>query len=135
GEISSGIDVSRIREVDGNRFVRFADFYRHPMILNEQPDLLGQIGTEQIGPGYRGLIDAGAGHKAVGKTRVQPGMRTYGHANKRIRNANARMKPFAPAIRFELIAQETGIAVVDVPEPVNGGSRLAEIFGSDQFRR
>src|SRR5262249_17527923 len=83
GEISGDLDVPWIREVNGNRSVRFADFQRQDMNLNGQPNLLGQIGTEKVGPGYCGLIDAGPGHEAVRKTRVKPGMRAYGDANER----------------------------------------------------
>ena len=42
--------------MDGDRLTQLAYFDRHTMVLNQKPDLLGKIGTEQVGPRHGGLV-------------------------------------------------------------------------------
>jgi len=53
---------------------------------------------------------------------------------KRIGRAYARDELLALTISFEMMAQERGIAVIDIAQPANGRSGIGEGFGSDHFR-
>jgi len=75
--------------VNWDRLVRLADLDRNSVILNEQPNLLGQISMEEIGPGHRGLVRAGPGNETVGEAGIESGMSGRGDANKWIGGAHA----------------------------------------------
>ena len=120
-----------IGEVNRDRLVGLADFDRHAVVLDQQPDLLGQIGAEQIGPGHRGLVRAGAGDKAVGEAGIEPRMSGRGDANERICGAHPRVQRLASRISFETMAQEAGIAPVDLLQPADSGGRIGEGFGGN----
>ena len=74
-----------------------------------------------IGPGHRGLVHARAGHEAVGEARVEPRMGAGGDADERIGGAHARRERLAARVGFETIAQEAGVALVDVFQPGDRG--------------
>jgi len=81
-----------------------ADLHRNPVILNAQPNLLGQISTEEVGPSHRSLVRAGAGDKAVGEAGIKPRMSGRDDANERIRGTHARIKRLASHVSFEMMA-------------------------------
>ena len=111
-----------------------ADLHRNPVILNAQPNLLGQISTEEVGPGHRSLVRAGAGDKAVGEAGIKPRMSGRDDANERIRGTHARIKRLTSNVSFEMMAQEAGIARVDLLQPADRGGRIREGFGGNQLR-
>ena len=50
--------LSPLGEMDGDRLTQLAYFDRHTMVLNQEPDLLGEVGAEQVGPRHGGLVNA-----------------------------------------------------------------------------
>ena len=64
GNARRNIDVASIGKVNRDRLVELADLDRHAVVLDQEPDLLGKIVAEEIGPRHRRLVHAGAGHEA-----------------------------------------------------------------------
>ena len=78
------VDVAAIGEVDRDRLGGLADLDGNAVVLDQQTDLLGEIGAEQIRPRHAGLVHAGPGDEAIGETRIQPRMRRGGDADEGI---------------------------------------------------
>ena len=72
GERRRDVDVAPIGEMNRDRLVRLADLDRHAVVLDQQPDLLGEIVAEQIGPRHGRLVHARAGDESVGEPRIEP---------------------------------------------------------------
>ena len=94
----------------------------NPVILNEQPDLLGQIGAEQIGPRHRGLVRAGAGDEAVGEAGIEPRMSGRGDAHERISGTHARVE--AARLAHKLRNDGAGSRYCARRSPAAGRQRL-----------
>ncbi len=135
GDGSFDVDVAAIGEVDGDRLAGLADFDGHAVVLDQQPDLLGEIGPEQIRPGHAGFVHAGPGDETIGQTRVEPRMRRGRDADKWIVSPRPRRDRLAADIGFEPVAQEFGVALVDLFETGDGRSRVGKGFGGDGGRR
>src|ERR1700752_5474149 len=83
------------------------------MVLDEKPDLLGEITAKKIRPRHRALVNAGTGDKAVRKTRVQSSVSARGDPDKGIGGAHAQVERLTPDIGFKSLAPKPGVAFVD----------------------
>ena len=101
------------------------------MVLNQEPDLLLEIGVKQIRSRHGRLVHARPRDKAVGEARVGPRMGRYRDAHKGISGAHARAERLAINISFEVIAQKASIALVDLVEAGDRRSGIGEGFGGD----
>ena len=115
-----------------NRLVRFADFNRHAVVLDQQLDLLGEIGAENIRARHAGLMHARPRDKAVSETRIEPRMGRGRHPHKRITGSHARGERPTIDIGFKAIAKEPGIALVDLFETGSGRTGIDECFGRER---
>ena len=115
-----------------NRLVRLADFNRHAVVLDQQLDLLGEIGAENIRARHAGLMHARPRDKAVSETRIEPRMSRGRHPHERITGSHARRERPAIDIGFEAIAKEPGVALVDLFETGNGRTGIDECFGRER---
>ena len=75
--------------MDGNRRIGRANLHRHPVVGDNQRDLLGKVGFEQVGRGYRGGIKVGADDMPKGKATVHGRLRigVYFQADLRVEGA------------------------------------------------
>jgi hypothetical protein len=102
--------------MDWDRLVRLADFDRHAVVLDQELDLLCEVGTEKVGPRYGRLVHAWPCDEAIGKSRVEPRMARGRDAHIGIGGAHARANRVTISIGPKTIAQEASIAFIDLVE-------------------
>ncbi|MGY4484744.1 hypothetical protein ACVWWR_003935 [Bradyrhizobium sp. LM3.2] len=117
--------------MNGDRFAGLADFDRDAVVLNQQSDLLGEIGPKQIRTRDAGLVHTGPGDEAVGEPRIQPRMRRSGDADEGIEGPHPRRDRLAVDVSLEPVAQELCVALVDLFEAGDGETSVGEGFGGD----
>jgi hypothetical protein len=120
--------------MDWDRLVRLADFNRHGVVLDQELDLLCEVGPEKVGPRYGRLVHARPCDEAVGKSRVEPRMGYRCDAHKRIGGAHARANRLTIGMRPKTIAQECGIAPIDFVEASDRRRGIGKGFRRDTLR-
>ena len=120
------------REVDRDRLHAGADLEGDAVVLEQQAELLAEVAREQIGPGQRRLVGAGAGDEAVAQARVGARDRVGVHAHERIAGADATGRRLAVDESLQRVAQVIDAAGVDLLNTAEGGIGVVEQRRGDE---
>src|ERR1700722_6538907 len=105
------------------------------MVLDEKPDLLGEITTKKVRPRYRALVNAATGDKAIREARVEASVSARGDPDKWIGGTHAPVERFTPDICFKSGAQKADVAFVDFGDTGDRRGCIGEGFGGNPLRR
>jgi hypothetical protein len=132
GRAGCAVDVAPVGEVNRDRLIRLADFDRHAVVLDQKTNLLGEVGTKEIGACDRGLVDAGPGDKAVGQARVDACMRLRTNAHERVAGADAAADRLTAPKGLEPLAQKGGVAHINLFKPLHRAGGVRECLGRNR---
>ena len=99
-----------------NRSVRFADIDSAAVIVEDDGELLLEIGAEQFGRGDRGAVEAGGVQIAIGQGALVAAIAGGAHLDLRIAGAHAPLGHDALGERCQVLADEAGVAVINLSE-------------------
>jgi len=103
--------------------------------VTEPSDLLGQISTEEIGPGHRRFVNAGSGNEPIREARINSSVSSSCDPDERIGGAHSRRQRFALQVGLEAFAQKGGVAFVDFLESSDRGDWIRKGLGRDLIWR
>lgn len=120
--------------MNGNWLLGLSDFDRNAVVLDQQRDLLGQVGAEEIRSRDSCVVDPGSGYESVREARIQAGMGADRDANKWIGGAHAHFWRLAIRIGLEALTQEGGVALVNLRQPFDRRGGVENRFGCNWWR-
>ena len=96
------------------------------VVLEQQAELLAVVVAEEVGPGERGLVGAGAGDEAVAQSRVGTGHRVGVHAREGVAGAHVLGERLAADEALQCAAKVGDARVIDAAHLRERGVRVVE---------